>query len=234
MLSKGLHPLSPLPWWFLFPFACLCSPLAIASCYQLLPFLLIEFMLLDACKLPGMPLNVDSNLGHNGISFLLCLMQAMWSAMPFFAHLMGLTSTLFDRMVSQLLIVLAATIDEMLIFCKVFNARQLVKMVNCSQVYMYSLSFVQANTIAAISRLHMLYLVCASVNPVEPHEIIFTFPSLEVWMNTYPTPFFDASVKTREFSAGSNGFSGMLSDIACFTSSKHFWWSTVVSLFRKF
>ena len=82
---------------------------------------LSEFMLLDACKLPGVPLNVDSNLGHHGISYLLCLMQDMWSAMPFFAHLMCLTSTLFDRMVSKLLIVLAATIDEMLIFCKVFN-----------------------------------------------------------------------------------------------------------------
>ena len=106
-----------------------------------------------------MPLNVDSNLGHNGISSVLCPMQDMWSEMPFFAHLMCLTSTLFDRMVSKLLIVLATTIDEMLIFCKVFNARQLVKIVNCSQVYMYSLSFVQANTIDAILRSYILYLV---------------------------------------------------------------------------
>ena len=148
-------------------------------------------MLLDACKLPGVSLNVDSNLGHNGIFSVLCLMWDMRSAMPFFAPLMCLTSTLFDRMVSKLLIVLAATIDEMLIFCKLFNTRQLV---NSSQVHMYSLGFVQANTIAAISRSYMLYLVWASINPVEPHEIIFTFPSVEVWMKIYPTLFFDASV----------------------------------------
>ena len=61
-----------------------------------------------------------------------------------------------------------------------FNAQHLVKMVNSSQVHMYSLSFVQANTIAAILRLHMLYLVWVSVNLVEPHEIIFTFLSVEV------------------------------------------------------
>ena len=130
-------------------------------------------------------------------------------------------------MVSKLLIVLAATLDEMLIFCKMFNAGQLVKMVNCSQVYMYSLSFVQANTIAAISRLYMLYLVWESINPVEPHENIFTFLSVEIWMNTYPAPFFNASVKIIEFAAGSNGSSGMLSDIALFTSLKHYWRSNV-------
>ena len=73
----------------------------------------------------------------------------------------------------------------------------------------------------------MLNLVWASFSLVDPHSIIFIFPSAVVWINTYPTPFSDASVNIIEFAEGSNGSRGMFFCIASLTSSRHFWCCSV-------
>ena len=127
--------------------------------------------------------------------------------MLFFAPLMCLTSTLFYRVVSKLLIIPAATLDEMLIFCKVFNAWQLVKMVNCSQVYKYSLSFVQANTIAAILRSHILSLVWDVVRyylflvvycPLEYHFLLAQVPDELVLKAEFRDPLVKCGYQSQQ------------------------------------